>query len=81
MTCEHCTMEIRTLGKIAWWQGADYVDGIRSASIKAGDAACEHYELYVKERDEWNDEAYFTFIPIRCCPWCGDELTREVRDD
>lgn len=75
MTCEHCTMAMRKSGKLAWWQGADYVDGIRSASIQAGDAACEYFELYVEERDEWNDETHVTCIPIRCCPWCGEKLT------
>ena len=79
MSCEYCDMDIRKLGKLGWWQGADYVDGIRSASIQAGDAACKHYELYIKECDEWNDETHVASIPIRCCPWCGDELIRGAR--
>ncbi len=48
---------------------------------KLGDAACEHFELFVEERDEWNDETHVTCLPIRCCPWCGDELRKESGDD
>lgn len=81
MSCEHCTMEMRKLGKMAWWQGADYIDGTRSANIQAGDAACEHYELFIEDYYEYDDETHIASIPIRCCPWCGDELRKEVRDD
>ena len=81
MSCEYCEMDIHKSGNMAWWQGADYIDGVRSASIQSGDAACEHYELWSEETDTWNDETHVTSIPIRCCPWCGKELESEVRDE
>lgn len=77
MSCINCTMEIHTSGRMAWWQGVDYVEGNRTASIQAGDAACEHFELFVEEFDRWNDETHVTNIPIRYCPWCGQELRKK----
>lgn len=74
MSCPHCTMELHKSGKMAWWQGADYADGTRTASIQAGDAACEHFELFIEDYYEYDDETHIASIPIRCCPWCGQKL-------
>ena len=74
MSCEYCEMAVHMSGTTAWWQGADYEDDARIASVQASDAVCEHFELWIEEYDKWNDEMHVVDIPIAYCPWCGSEL-------
>ena len=71
--CVYCSMEIHTAGKMAWWQGAEYGDGVKTATIQADDAACEHFELWVENTDAFS-ETEMCAIPINHCPWCGRRL-------
>ena len=72
--CAYCSMEIRKSGKMAWWEGAEYGEYPKTATIQSGYADCEHFELWIENQDKWTDETEVCVIPITHCPWCGKEL-------
>ena len=76
MSCEHCEMRERTVGRTTYHEGEPFCDPSWDASAEAriereGDGT---FLLHVRNLDEWNDEEHFASVPILLCPWCGDEL-------
>jgi len=72
MTCKHCTMREVKRGNVIYSEGERYDDPpFHTASIE------EDYDgfwLWCERRNLYDDCTEFACIPIRHCPWCGQEL-------
>ena len=80
MACKHCSMRDVRYGRTTVLEGEPFTDEDFGSNAKA---TIQHdrdfgHLLFVEHVDEWNDEIQCAVIPIRNCPWCGDEL-KEVR--
>lgn len=79
MSCKHCEMRDIKRGSVTYTEGEKYEDPPYHSAYIEEDYDC--FWLWVERLDWCRDYSETACIPIRCCPWCGDELTKEVRDD
>lgn len=82
MSCPHCTMQEQKSGNVVLFvEGEPYeARPYYSASIEQSYYQGEPtYWLHCEKRGWIEGEVEYASIPIRFCPWCGDEL-KEVRE-
>jgi len=78
MSCKYCTMHDVPSGNIVYTMGEEYEEPpYHMTRIEE-----EHYGFTLNvENRGWHNETEWAYITITHCPWCGDELRKEVRDD
>ena len=73
MTCDRCTPDERGEYPSTHW--ADF-HGYTEFGLERD---ADGFFLSAERNDD--GDSHYVFVSIEHCPWCGEELTKEVRDD